>query len=115
MLGGDAQGLNLEVTPPAVVMMVGLQGSGKTTTTAKIAKRLTERDRKKVMMASLDVNRPAAQEQLRILGEQVSVATLPIIAGLIVDENQLATEGAAPTIATAIAAAITSTTTASAV
>ena len=81
MLGGNAEGLNLDVTPPAVVMMVGLQGSGKTTTTAKIAKRLTERDRKKVLMASLDVNRPAAQEQLRILGEQVSVATLPIIAG----------------------------------
>jgi signal recognition particle subunit SRP54 len=62
-------------------MMVGLQGSGKTTTTAKIAKRLTERDRKKVLMASLDVNRPAAQEQLAVLGEQIGVATLPIIAG----------------------------------
>lgn len=81
MLGGDAEGLELEVTPPAVVMMVGLQGSGKTTTTAKIAKRLKERERKKVLMASLDVNRPAAQEQLRILGEQVDVATLPVIAG----------------------------------
>jgi len=81
MLGGDSEGLNLDVTPPAVIMMVGLQGSGKTTTTAKIAKRLAERERKKVMMASLDVNRPAAQDQLRILGEQISVATLPIIAG----------------------------------
>ena len=60
MLGSDASDLALEVTPPAVIMMVGLQGSGKTTTTAKIAKRLTEKDRKKVMMASLDVNRPAA-------------------------------------------------------
>jgi len=81
MLGGDAEGLELDVTPPAVIMMVGLQGSGKTTTTAKIAKRLKEKDRKKVLMASLDVNRPAAQEQLRVLGEQVEVATLPVISG----------------------------------
>ena len=81
MLGGEAAELNVEVTPPAVVMMVGLQGSGKTTTTAKIAKRLTEKGRRKVLMASLDVNRPAAQEQLRVLGEQVKVATLPVIAG----------------------------------
>src|SRR3546814_1654081 len=63
------------------LMMVGLQGSGKTTTTAKIAKRLTDKGRKKVMMASLDVARPAAQEQLRVLGEQTGVATLPIVAG----------------------------------
>ena len=62
-------------------MMVGLQGSGKTTSTAKIALRLTNRDKKKVLMASLDTRRPAAQDQLRILGEQISVATLPIIAG----------------------------------
>jgi signal recognition particle subunit SRP54 len=61
--------------------MVGLQGSGKTTTTAKIASRLKTRERKKVLMASLDVQRPAAQEQLRVLGEQVGVNTLPIIAG----------------------------------
>ena len=90
MLGGDeAQPgeLNLAVTPPAVVMMVGLQGSGKTTTTAKIARRLskgttlTGQSAKKVLMASLDVNRPAAQEQLATLGTQVDVATLPIIAG----------------------------------
>ncbi len=81
MLGSEASDLELAVTPPAIVMMVGLQGSGKTTTTAKIAKRLTERDRKKVLMASLDVNRPAAQEQLAILGEQTGVATLPIVAG----------------------------------
>src|SRR3546814_16385136 len=81
MLGSDAVDLNLDVTPPAVVMMVGLQGSGKTTTTAKIAKRLTDKGRKKVMMASLDVARPAAQEQLRVLGEQTGVATLPIVAG----------------------------------
>jgi len=64
-----------------VVMMVGLQGSGKTTSTAKIAKLLKEKQGKKALMASLDVNRPAAQEQLAILGEQVDVATLPIIAG----------------------------------
>jgi signal recognition particle subunit SRP54 len=81
MLGSDASELDLGVTPPAIVMMVGLQGSGKTTTTAKIAKRLTEKDRKKVLMASLDVNRPAAQEQLAVLGEQAGVATLPIVTG----------------------------------
>jgi signal recognition particle subunit SRP54 len=81
MLGSDAVDLNVDVTPPAVIMMVGLQGSGKTTTSAKIAKRLTEKNRKKVMMASLDVNRPAAQEQLATLGTQTSVATLPIIQG----------------------------------
>jgi signal recognition particle subunit SRP54 len=81
MLGADASELELGVTPPAIVMLVGLQGSGKTTTTAKLAKRLAERDRKKVMMASLDVNRPAAQQQLATLGEQVKVATLPIVTG----------------------------------
>jgi signal recognition particle subunit SRP54 len=81
MLGADSSDLHIDVTPPAVVMMVGLQGSGKTTTTAKIAKRLAERDRKKVMMASLDVARPAAQEQLAVLGEKTSTATLPIVAG----------------------------------
>ena len=81
MLGAEASELELAVTPPAIVMMVGLQGSGKTTTTAKIAKRLSDKERKKVLMASLDVNRPAAQEQLAILGEQIGVATLPIVAG----------------------------------
>ncbi|WP_293883397.1 signal recognition particle protein [Sphingomonas sp.] len=81
MLGSDTVDLELGVTPPAIIMMVGLQGSGKTTTTAKIAKRLTEKDRKKVLMASLDVNRPAAQEQLAILGTQISVATLPVVMG----------------------------------
>ncbi|MFM2098933.1 MAG: hypothetical protein RLZZ366_472, partial [Pseudomonadota bacterium] len=81
MLGSEASELNLDVTPPAIIMMVGLQGSGKTTTTAKIAKKLNEKDRKKVLMASLDVNRPAAQEQLAVLGEQIGVATLPIVAG----------------------------------
>ncbi|WP_417450882.1 signal recognition particle protein [Kordiimonas sp.] len=81
MLGAESTGLNLIGVPPVVVMMVGLQGSGKTTTTAKIAKRLNEKDRKKVLMASLDVRRPAAQEQLKILGEQIGVKTLPIVAG----------------------------------
>ncbi|MBA4047155.1 MAG: signal recognition particle protein [Sphingomonas sp.] len=81
MLGGGEAGLELGVTPPAVIMMVGLQGSGKTTTTAKLAKRLAKRDGKKVLMASLDVNRPAAQEQLATLGTQAEVATLPIVAG----------------------------------
>jgi signal recognition particle subunit SRP54 len=86
MLGGEGEsddpvGLDLNAVPPVVVMMVGLQGSGKTTSTAKIAKLLKDKGGKKVMMASLDVNRPAAQEQLAILGEQVDVITLPIIAG----------------------------------
>ncbi|GAA0444405.1 MULTISPECIES: signal recognition particle protein [Sphingomonas] len=81
MLGPDTAELDIAVTPPAVVMLVGLQGSGKTTTTAKLAKLLSGRERKKVLMASLDVNRPAAQEQLAVLGQQVEVATLPIVAG----------------------------------
>jgi len=81
MLGAEQSDLDIGVSPPAIIMMVGLQGSGKTTTTAKIAKRLKEKDGKKVLMASLDVNRPAAQEQLAILGEQTSVATLPIVQG----------------------------------
>lgn len=81
MLGGDNAELNTSVSPPAVVMMVGLQGSGKTTTTAKLAKRLTEKERKRVLMASLDVARPAAQEQLAVLGRQASVDTLPIVPG----------------------------------
>jgi signal recognition particle subunit SRP54 len=82
MLGGDETvGLELGSTPPVVILMVGLQGSGKTTTTAKLAKLIKEKHGKKAMMASLDVNRPAAQEQLAVLGEQVGVTTLPIIQG----------------------------------
>jgi signal recognition particle subunit SRP54 len=81
MLGSDAQGIDLAATPPVTMMLVGLQGSGKTTTTAKLAHRLTTRDKQKVMMASLDTRRPAAQEQLRVLGEQADVATLPIVEG----------------------------------
>ncbi|TMV64045.1 signal recognition particle protein, partial [Thioclava sp. BHET1] len=67
--------------PPAPILMVGLQGSGKTTTTAKLAKRLKDREKKRVLMASLDTNRPAAMEQLAILGAQIGVDTLPIVKG----------------------------------
>jgi signal recognition particle subunit SRP54 len=74
-------GLNLNAPAPVAVMLVGLQGSGKTTTAAKIALRLKSRERKKVLMASLDVQRPAAQEQLAQLGRQIDVATLPIVPG----------------------------------
>ncbi len=83
MLGGkDAEtGLNLAATPPVPVMLVGLQGSGKTTSCGKIAVRLKDRERKKVLMASLDVRRPAAQQQLAVLGQQAGVATLPIVPG----------------------------------
>ncbi|MGI9386265.1 MAG: signal recognition particle protein [Methyloligellaceae bacterium] len=81
MLGSDAAPIDLNAAPPFAIMMVGLQGSGKTTTTAKIAKRLTDREKRKVLMASLDTRRPAAQEQLRVLGEQVSIDTLPIVDG----------------------------------
>ena len=86
MLTGDtgdeeAGALNLAMSPPAPILMVGLQGSGKTTSTAKVAMRLEKREKKKVLMASLDTRRPAAMEQLKILGEQTGVATLPIIEG----------------------------------
>jgi len=80
-LGSDASELNLAGNPPLAVMMVGLQGSGKTTSTAKIARRLEERDRKRVLMASLDTRRPAAQEQLKVLGDQTGVMTLAIVPG----------------------------------
>src|ERR1700691_4124753 len=79
-LGGALdEGLNLNAVPPVVLMMVGLQGSGKTTTSAKIARMLKGRERKKVLMASLDVQRPAAQEQLAVLARQVDVVSLPIV------------------------------------
>lgn len=81
MLGAESVGIDLAAAPPVPILMVGLQGSGKTTSTAKLAARFQKRDRKKVLMASLDVQRPAAQEQLRILGEQTGVATLPIVKG----------------------------------
>jgi signal recognition particle subunit SRP54 len=80
-LGAEGSGaLNLNAVPPVVVMMVGLQGSGKTTTSAKLARLLKERERRKVLLASLDVNRPAAQEQLAVLAKQVDVAALPVVA-----------------------------------
>lgn len=81
MLGTEAAPLDFNVTPPAVIMLVGLQGSGKTTSCAKIGLRLSGKDKKKVLMASLDVRRPAAQEQLRVLGEQADLRTLNIITG----------------------------------
>jgi signal recognition particle subunit SRP54 len=81
MLGSDAKPIDLNAQPPVAIMLVGLQGSGKTTTCAKIGYRLSNRDKKKVLMASLDTRRPAAQEQLRVLGEQTAVDTLPIVAG----------------------------------
>ena len=79
MLGASSADIDLAAAPPVAVMMVGLQGSGKTTTTAKLGQRIQRQDRKKVLMASLDVRRPAAQEQLAVLGTQAGVATLPVI------------------------------------
>ncbi len=79
-LGGD-MALDFAASPPVVYLMVGLQGSGKTTTTGKLGRHLKNKERKKVLMASLDTQRPAAQEQLEILGKQVEVATLPIVKG----------------------------------
>ncbi len=82
VLGGDEEPPPLKIdSPPAVIMMAGLQGSGKTTTTGKLAKRLKEQDRKKVLVASLDTRRPAAMEQLKILADQVGVDALPIVTG----------------------------------
>jgi signal recognition particle subunit SRP54 len=77
---GEAEELNLSTQPPAVIMMVGLQGSGKTTTTGKLAKLLKEKHNKKVLLASLDIYRPAAQEQLQTLAERVDVGSVEIIA-----------------------------------
>ena len=81
MLGEEGAQIDLNTPAPVAVMMVGLQGSGKTTTTGKIALRMRDRDRKKVLMASLDTRRPAAQEQLRQLGKQTEVDTLSIVKG----------------------------------
>ncbi len=80
-LGGEAAEINLRATPPVPIMLVGLQGSGKTTSTAKLGRWLRERNGKKALMASLDVRRPAAQEQLAVLGRQAEVATLPVVPG----------------------------------
>ena len=79
VLGSESQDLELNATPPVPILLVGLQGSGKTTTAAKIALRLKDRQRKKVLLASLDVRRPAAQEQLAVLGAQAAVDTSPIV------------------------------------
>ena len=78
LLGSETIDINLNAPAPIVIMLVGLQGTGKTTTTAKLARHLYEKKNKKVMMASLDVRRPAAQEQLRILGDQVLIPSLDI-------------------------------------
>jgi signal recognition particle subunit SRP54 len=81
MLGSEAQSIDLNAPAPVALMLVGLQGSGKTTTAAKIARRLFDRQKLKVLLASLDTRRPAAQEQLRVLGQQAGIDTLPIVAG----------------------------------
>ncbi|KAF0138545.1 MAG: signal recognition particle subunit SRP54, partial [Rhodospirillaceae bacterium] len=81
MLGMENRGLALNAPSPVAILMVGLQGSGKTTTSAKIGLRLKTRERRKILMASLDIYRPAAQEQLAILGRQTDLATLPVIPG----------------------------------
>jgi signal recognition particle subunit SRP54 len=80
-LGTQGQAIDLNAPAPVAIMMVGLQGSGKTTTTAKLAKRLTERQKRKTLMASLDVYRPAAMEQLAVLGRETQIDTLPVIEG----------------------------------
>ena len=79
ILGTEEQDINLKVSPPAVIILVGLQGVGKTTTAVKLAVYLRKKLKKKVLLASLDIYRPAAQEQLETLGKQVSIDTLPII------------------------------------
>ena len=81
LLGESNAEINLNSVPPVPIMLVGLQGSGKTTTTAKLAKFLEKNKKKKIMMVSLDVYRPAAQEQLQTLGEQNNILTLPVIKG----------------------------------
>jgi signal recognition particle subunit SRP54 len=81
LLGSESSELNLAATPPVVILMVGLQGSGKTTSTGKLALRLKNRYNKKVLLASLDVYRPAAQQQLDVLAKQASVGALPIVEG----------------------------------
>jgi signal recognition particle subunit SRP54 len=78
---GPGEPLNLNAVPPVAILMLGLQGSGKTTTAAKLARLVKERERKKVLLASLDIHRPAAQEQLAILAGQVNVPSLPVVAG----------------------------------
>ena len=81
LLGSKSEKINLNAVPPVSMMLVGLQGSGKTTSAAKIAKYIEKVNKKKIMMVSLDVYRPAAQEQLKLLGEQNNILTLPIVEG----------------------------------
>ncbi|MDC2996203.1 signal recognition particle protein [Candidatus Pelagibacter sp.] len=81
LLGSKSEKINLNAVPPVSMMLVGLQGSGKTTSAAKIAKHIEKVNKKKIMMVSLDVYRPAAQEQLKLLGEQNNILTLPIVEG----------------------------------
>ncbi len=81
ILGNNTEEINLKASPPAIILIAGLQGSGKTTTTIKLAHKIKKRLNKKVLVASLDVYRPAAQEQLKILGEQADIPSLPIIDG----------------------------------
>jgi signal recognition particle subunit SRP54 len=81
LLGREVSGLNLSGPPPRVVLMVGLQGSGKTTTSAKLAYRMRTKERRRALLAALDVQRPAAQEQLAVLADQAGVASLPIVPG----------------------------------
>jgi signal recognition particle subunit SRP54 len=81
MLGAEGQDIDLNAPAPFAILVVGLQGSGKTTTTGKLGRYLSEKHRKKVLMASLDVRRPAAQEQLRVLGDQALIPTLDIVVG----------------------------------
>jgi signal recognition particle subunit SRP54 len=81
MLGSNAQSIDLNAPTPVAILMVGLQGSGKTTSTAKIARRISDRMKRKVLMASLDTRRPAAMEQLAVLGKQVDIDVLPIVEG----------------------------------
>jgi signal recognition particle subunit SRP54 len=81
LLGREVSALNLSGPPPRVILMVGLQGSGKTTTSAKLAYRLRTKERRRALLASLDVQRPAAQEQLAVLADQAGVASLPIVPG----------------------------------
>ena len=81
LLGAETAALNLNAVPPVAILMVGLQGSGKTTTSAKIAKYLKDKNKKKVLLVSLDIYRPAAQEQLAQLAAQIDVAALPVVKG----------------------------------
>lgn len=79
ILGSENQEINLKTTPPAIILMVGLQGSGKTTSTAKLANYLTTKHNKKVIMSSLDIYRPAAQKQLEVLASKTKIDSVPII------------------------------------